>query len=235
MIADIESGRGYPAGALLPSMKQIGVRWTVSTTTARRVLSELVQSGYARADSTRGHFSTGPQRTEESAALKFERPSSIGLPRMRVLSRAGQTGIAPTVVQVRTEAASPDAAMALGLPNLEMRILVRRTLTVDEDKSPVELKTSYLAPGVGEDTPLSEPAALDVEWREALSAYTDRELLPAMEYIQARHPSDNESMALALIPSSCVLVHVALTRDREGVPVDYSVTVWPGDSTRMSL
>jgi DNA-binding transcriptional regulator YhcF (GntR family) len=59
LIDDITSGRAYPAGALLPSVREITVRWTVSTTTARKVLAELVSAGYARAEGTRGHVSTG--------------------------------------------------------------------------------------------------------------------------------------------------------------------------------
>src|SRR6266700_6624772 len=49
----------YPAGALLPSIREIMQRWDVSTTTARRVLDELTASGYARKEGTRGHISTG--------------------------------------------------------------------------------------------------------------------------------------------------------------------------------
>ncbi|HEU5159533.1 MAG TPA: GntR family transcriptional regulator [Streptosporangiaceae bacterium] len=61
LIDDITSGRAYPPGALLPSVREITVKWTVSTTTARKVLSELVNAGYARAEGTRGHVSTGPR------------------------------------------------------------------------------------------------------------------------------------------------------------------------------
>jgi len=49
----------YPAGALLPSIREIMERWEVSTTTARRVLDELAASGFARKEGTRGHISTG--------------------------------------------------------------------------------------------------------------------------------------------------------------------------------
>ncbi|MQA86726.1 MAG: GntR family transcriptional regulator [Streptosporangiales bacterium] len=54
----------YPAGALLPSIREIMQRWEVSTTTARRVLDELVAAGYARKESTRGHISTGAPSAE---------------------------------------------------------------------------------------------------------------------------------------------------------------------------
>ncbi len=40
----------YPAGALLPSIREIMERWEVSTTTARKVLDELAAARYARKD-----------------------------------------------------------------------------------------------------------------------------------------------------------------------------------------
>ena len=53
---------GYPAGALLPSIREIMERWEVSTTTARKALDELAAAGYARKEGTRGHISTGAHR-----------------------------------------------------------------------------------------------------------------------------------------------------------------------------
>src|SRR4051794_41903433 len=67
----------YPAGALLPSIREIMERWEVSTTTARRVLDELTASGYARKEGTRGHISTGGGAQEQQA------PSTAGHERSR--------------------------------------------------------------------------------------------------------------------------------------------------------
>ena len=55
----------YPAGALLPSIREIMERWEVSTTTARKVLDELAAAGFARKEGTRGHISTGGPQTSE--------------------------------------------------------------------------------------------------------------------------------------------------------------------------
>src|SRR3569833_4640960 len=65
LVAEIESGV-YPAGALLPSVRELTAKLTVSTTTARKALAELVSNGYARSEGTRGHVSEGPTagRTE---------------------------------------------------------------------------------------------------------------------------------------------------------------------------
>src|SRR5215470_591889 len=59
----------YPAGALLPSIREIMERWEVSTTTARKVLDELAAAGFARKEGTRGHISTGgPKASPASPA-----------------------------------------------------------------------------------------------------------------------------------------------------------------------
>jgi DNA-binding transcriptional regulator YhcF (GntR family) len=59
----------YPVGALLPSIRDISGRWGVSTTTARRVLAELVTAGYARPDGTRGHVVTASASAALSASV----------------------------------------------------------------------------------------------------------------------------------------------------------------------
>ena len=58
LASEITAGT-YPAGALLPSIREIMERWEVSTTTARKVLDELAAAGYARKEGTRGAISTG--------------------------------------------------------------------------------------------------------------------------------------------------------------------------------
>ncbi len=58
LVSEIAAGV-YPAGALLPSIREIMERWEVSTTTARKVLDELAAAGYARKEGTRGAISTG--------------------------------------------------------------------------------------------------------------------------------------------------------------------------------
>src|SRR5215468_8094100 len=66
----------YPAGALLPSIREIMERWEVSTTTARRVLDELAASGFARKEGTRGHISTGgPKAPQVPSAGEHTRKS----------------------------------------------------------------------------------------------------------------------------------------------------------------
>src|SRR5215468_2851596 len=72
----------YPAGALLPSIREIMERWEVSTTTARKVLDELAAAGYARKEGTRGHIATGgphpgPAPSAGEPARKAPPPAAV--------------------------------------------------------------------------------------------------------------------------------------------------------------
>ena len=72
----------YPAGALLPSIREIMERWEVSTTTARKVLDELAAAGYARKEGTRGAISTGgpqpgPAPSAGEPARKAPPPAAV--------------------------------------------------------------------------------------------------------------------------------------------------------------
>src|SRR3981189_2507185 len=72
----------YPAGALLPSIREIMERWEVSTTTARKVLDELAAAGYARKEGTRGPPSPGaphpgPPPSAGDPARKAPPPAAV--------------------------------------------------------------------------------------------------------------------------------------------------------------
>ncbi|MFI6601365.1 UTRA domain-containing protein [Nonomuraea sp. NPDC050536] len=68
-----------------------------------------------------------------------------------------------------------------------------------------------------------------------MAAQVGRSLSVAEGYVQARHPTDTEAKLLGIAQASCVLVRATLTCDEQGEPVAYSICVWPGDSTRLSL
>ena len=81
LVSEIAAGV-YPAGALLPSIREIMERWEVSTTTARKVLDELAAAGYARKEGTRGAISTGgPQPGPAPSAINaaLGRQASVAL------------------------------------------------------------------------------------------------------------------------------------------------------------
>src|SRR6266508_850097 len=143
----------YPAGALLPSIREIMQRWEVSTTTARKALDELAAGGFARKESTRGHISTGgpqasppvpppsaPPARDYSRAGDYARkpPPPVAVPgRLTVRpshtipangSINPDTGDGIAALDVRTEQPPADAAVALRLPDPSRPVVVRRQL-----------------------------------------------------------------------------------------------------------
>lgn len=237
--AQIESGEIAP-GALLPSIRDMAVQFTISTTTAKRVLAELVNSGHAEARGTRGHMATLP--TEESPSRESAKPASATTPIPTPAIRTTQaittkSGVeAPSdSIDERSEPASPDAALALGVKGLSSPVIVRRRVSTDEGGMPVQFQVSYVSPRIApKNRALAPLGKLEASWHDALAAHLAKALPVSESYISARHPSDTEAAMLALAPSACVLVRVDLTNDQSGEPVEYSVTVWPGDTTRMA-
>lgn len=236
LIADIERGK-YPEGALLPSIRDMSVKWTVSTTTARRVLAELVNAEYARAEGTRGHVAVRPIAKEAAQPISVSSDAPMPIPLARtaqLITRDGVISSQEIRIDVRTEPAPPEVAMALNLRDRALPVLVRRRLSIDSSGSPIQFRTSYLNPSIGDAlTPLSTMEVIEGPWYEALAAHTGRTIKITESYICARHPSDTEAAMLMLTPSACVLARVDQASDERGRPIDYTVTIWPGDSTRM--
>ena len=117
----------YPAGALLPSIREIMERWEVFTTTAHKVLDELAAAGYARKEGTRGAISTGgpqagPAPSAGDPARKAPPPAVVPgrLTVWPVHAIPVNGSIGPdsdnelAALDVRAERPPADAAMALG-------------------------------------------------------------------------------------------------------------------------
>ena len=131
----------YPAGALLPSIREIMERWDVSTTTARKVLDELAAAGYARKEGTRGTISTGgphpgPAPSADEPARKAPPPAAVPgrltvwpvhtIPAHGSIGPDADNGLA--ALDVRAERPPADAAMALGITDPSRQVIVRRRL-----------------------------------------------------------------------------------------------------------
>src|SRR5260370_5856368 len=120
----------YPAGALLPSIREIMERWEVSTTTARKVLDELAAAGYARKEGTRGAISTGgPQPGPAPSAGEPARkapppaaaPGRLTVSPVHTIPAHGSVrpdgGNRLAALDVRAERPPPHPAMPLGITN----------------------------------------------------------------------------------------------------------------------
>jgi GntR family transcriptional regulator len=248
LASEITSG-AYPAGALLPSIREVMQRWDVSTTTARRVLDELAASGFARKEGTRGHISTGgPQAQQASPVAEREQPRKApppaGVPG-RLTIRSAHTipaggsatpdAAGTPALDVRAERPPADVALALRATDPSRPVIVRRRLLSAADGTPVELRVSYLPTEVVEATPIAQARAIPEAWPVALATYLGRQVHLASSRVTARHPSQEEAAALALASDAAVLVREDIHEDHDGTPVDYTRTIWPGDSTRLII
>lgn len=250
----------YPAGALLPSIREIMQRWEVSTTTARKALDELAASGFARKESTRGHISTGgPQASapvppppastgrEYSPVGDYARkpPPPIAVPG-RLTIRPEHTipadgsinmneGNGIGALDVRAEQAPVDAVLALRITDRSRPVIVRRRLLAAADNTPVQLRVSYLPKELAESTPIAQPQTISEAWPTALATHLGIQVHLASSQVTARHPHPEEAAALALPSDAAVLVRLDIYEDDRGTPVDYTRTVWPGDTTRLAM
>ena len=239
----------YPPGALLPSIREIMQRWDVSTTTARRVLDELTASGYARKESTRGHISTGGAQAQQAPpAAERERsrkpPPPVGVPGRLTIRPTHTVPIGESIsldvagtpaLDVRAERPPADAALALRAAAPSLPVIVRRRLLSTEDGTPVELRVSYLPMEMAEGTPIAQAQAIPEAWPAALATYLGKQVRLASSHVTARHPNQEEAAALALVSDAAVLVREDIHEDQDGVPVDYTRTAWPGDSTSLVI
>jgi DNA-binding GntR family transcriptional regulator len=266
LIKDIESGK-YPAGSLLPSVRELTARMTISTTTARKALAEVVSAGYARPEGTRGHVSAGPRdetvvragpqgsATDTSASfdekldtlrILVERgyitPADIEDLRHKLVGRSeqnipafGDPALREAEVVVRVEPAPAEVALALQASPQETPVTIRRRLAVDEHGTPIQIQTSYTLRGIVEGTRLAESDAITIPWLDAIAQYAKVPVWRGKDHVTARHPTDAEAAALGLALSACVLVRVEIAVDKDQRPIDYTVTVWPGETTRLAL
>ena len=239
----------YPAGALLPSIREIMQRWEVSTTTARKVLDELAAAGFARKEGTRGHISTGGPKAQPPAprAGGYARkpPPPTGVPG-RLTVRPAHTipaggsidpdaGDGIAALDVRAEQPPADAVVALRVADPSRPVIVRRRLLAAADTTPVQLRVSYLTAELAEATPIAQPQAIPEAWPIALATHLGIQVRLASSQVTARHPHPEEAAALALASDAAVLVREDIYEDGRGTPVDYTRTTWPGDTTRLVI
>src|SRR5262249_1122925 len=159
----------YPAGALLPSIREIMERWEVSTTTARKVLDELAAAGYARKEGTRGHISTGgpPAGPAPSAGEPTRKPPPPAagpgrlpggpvhtIPAHGSVGADTDNGIA--ALDVREEQPPADAVVALRITDPSRQVIVRRRLAAAPDDTPVQFRISYVPANLAEGTPIAQ-------------------------------------------------------------------------------
>lgn len=136
---------------------------------------------------------------------------------------------------VRVEMPPADAATALGITGPSAQVIVRRRVLVTPDQTPVQFRVSYLPAELAEDTPIAQPRAISDHWPPALTTYLGKQVRLASSHVTARQPNQEEATALALASDAAILVREDIHEDRRGIHVDYTRTLWPGDSTRLVI
>jgi DNA-binding GntR family transcriptional regulator len=123
--------------------------------------------------------------------------------------------------------------MALGITGPSRQVIVRRRLAATPDNTPVQFRVSYIPAELAQSTPIAQPTAIPDAWPGALTTYLGTQVRLASSQVTARHPNHEEAAALALASDAAVLVREDIYHDRRGTPVDFTRTVWPGDTTRL--
>jgi UTRA domain-containing protein len=154
---------------------------------------------------------------------------------------AGDPSVGPdtddgiAALDVRAEQPPADAAVALGITDPSRQVIVRRRLAAAPDDTPVQFRVSYIPAELAEGTPIAQSTAITEAWPAALTTYLGRQIHLASSLVTARRPNHEEAAALALPSDAAVLVREDIYEDRRGSPVDFTRTVWPGDTTRLVI
>jgi hypothetical protein len=208
----------------------------------------LAAAGYARKEGTRGNISTGgpqpgPAPSAGEPARKAPPPAAVPgrltvwpvhtIPAHGSVSQDADNGLA--ALDVRAERPPADAAMALGITDPSRQVIVRRRLAAAPDNTPVQFRVSYIPAELAEGTPIAQATAIPDAWPAALTTYLGKQVRLASSQATARHPNHEEAAALALPSDAAVLIREDIYQDRRGNPVDFTRTVWPGDTTRLVM
>ena len=108
-------------------------------------------------------------------------------------------------------------------------------LAAAPDDTPVQFRISYVPADLAGGTPIAQSTAITDAWPAALTTYLGKQVRLASSQVTARHPNHEEAAALALPSDAAVLVREDIYEDRRGSPVDFTRTVWPGDTTRLVI
>jgi GntR family transcriptional regulator len=98
-----------------------------------------------------------------------------------------------------------------------------------------QFRVSYIPAELAEGTPIAQSTAITDAWPAALTIYLGKQVRLASSQVTARHPNHEEAAALALPSDAAVLVREDIYEGRRGSPVDFTRTVWPGDTTRLVI
>lgn len=212
----------YPAGARLPSERELAQEYHISRLTARQALQALIADGLAYSRVGKGTYVSAPKIDNQLQALtSFSEDMH-------------QRGMDPSSVVIHAGLEPVDGVLAEKLqlkPDDQVAVLSRVRLA---DGEPLALETAYLVAAMC-------PNILNGHdfCRESLYQVLRRDyglaLVRAEEVIEARQPHERERQLLELDRRTPVLSISRLTFTDLGEPVEFVRAVYRGDQYRLHV
>ncbi len=207
-------------GDEVPSEREIAATWSVARPTAARAREALRVQGLVESRRGSGTF-VREARAAPRARERYERARDLGTmysPGESVEFLA--TGLVP----------GPEHVIeALQLP-VGSEVVRRARLLRAGDNTPIELSTSWFAPGLAEQAPrLLEPERLRGGTAKYLTEITGREAVYARDQVAARLASAEERRLLELSRPAAVLVYRLTVFDQGDAPLQFDDATYPPD------
>lgn len=217
---DIEQGT-LPAGASIPSERELAERYGVSRMTIRQVLTYFASTGVLLPQQGRGTFVAGPLITKNALGLASfsEEMRRRGLsPSSRVLA-----------CSLAVATAEQMAALRLGAP--ETVFILRRLRLADGEPRALEeaVIPLRLAPGI-EQHDFSTQSLYEVLMR-VYGVQPTR----ALETVTARPGTDEDRDLLAMPPSSALLCVRRQTFATDQQPCEFGTSLYRGDAYSIDI
>ena len=221
----IYSGSLAP-GAPLPSEAELGERYSVSRTTVRRALEDLIAEGLLRSRKGAGYWVRDDKLVvfPMSVEGRTDRRAATQDVWRTVCEREGLNG--GQRLEVAVDIPPRHVAQALNVPIGDEVVIRRRIRTVDDE--PWMISTAYYRLDIARGTPLAEPFDLQ-PGPLALLRELGREAVRDRHQIGSRPPSPAEARLLNIEPGVSMTTWTITSWDREEVPVRCTVNLLPGD------
>lgn len=217
---DIEQGT-LPAGALIPSERELAERYQVSRMTIRQVLTYFAATGVLLPQQGRGTFVAGPVITK----------NALGLASFSEEMR--RRGLTPNsrVLNCSLAVATTEQMAALQLATPETVFILRRLRLADGEPRALEIAVIplRLAPGI-ERHDFSDQSLYEVLMRVYGVQPTH-----ALENVTARPASDEERSLLALAPSAAILCVRRRTFTPDQQPCEFGTSLYRGDAYSIDI
>lgn len=223
--AEIADGSLGP-GARLPTETEIAAEWDTTRSTAVQGVKVLVNEGLVVSDRPRGHFVRNrrpmvyrPQ--QEFRKLPLSPEMDLFLTQMNQEGREGDQRIGIAVI-----APPKEIRERLQLGEGELVVVRRRVRLIDG--VPYNTNDSHFPLSLVQDSEIMHPADI-ARGANTVLAELGYEQVRALDEIQVRMPTPEETDRLQLAPGTPVAVHVCTGFTREGKPVRAVVNILPGD------